>query len=207
MLFRSYVTHDQVEAMTMGDRVAVIRKGKLQQIDTPREIYLYPKNIFVAGFIGSPSMNFVYATTQVTKNGTEITFGDSKVVSKNAPESLKEFEGKEIVLGIRPEAFEDAIYANTSEYTEKIKIDITLLEQLGSDTYIHFYKDIKPVQTKAIEEILADEGEDISLLGTQTKFIARINPNSSVKEGQSIDLSIDSKKLHYFDPETGLAIT
>jgi multiple sugar transport system ATP-binding protein len=202
-----YVTHDQVEAMTMGDRVAVIRKGKLQQIDTPREIYLYPKNIFVAGFIGSPSMNFVYATTQVTKNGTEITFGDSKVVSKNAPESLKEFEGKEIVLGIRPEAFEDSVYANTSEYTEKINIDITLLEQLGSDTYIHFYKDIKPVQTKAIEEILADEGEDISLLGTQTKFIARINPNSSVKEGQSIDLSIDAKKLHYFDPETGLAIT
>jgi len=202
-----YVTHDQVEAMTMGDRVAVIRKGKLQQIDTPREIYLYPKNIFVAGFIGSPSMNFVYATTKAVKNGAEISFGDSKIFSKNTPENLKKFEGKEIVLGIRPEAFEDAIYANSEEYTEKISIKISLLEQLGSDTYIHFYKDIKPVQTKAIEEILADEGEDISSLGTQTKFIARINPNSSVKEGESIDLSIDSKKLHYFDPETGLAIT
>jgi len=202
-----YVTHDQVEAMTMGDRVAVIRKGKLQQIDTPREIYLYPKNIFVAGFIGSPSMNFVYATTKALKNGAEISFGDSKIFSKNTPENLKKFEGKEIVLGIRPEAFEDAIYANSEEYTEKISIKISLLEQLGSDTYIHFYKDIKPVQTKAIEEILADEGEDISSLGTQTKFIARINPNSSVKEGESIDLSIDSKKLHYFDPETGLAIT
>ena len=201
-----YVTHDQVEAMTMGDRVAVIRKGKLQQIDTPREIYLYPKNIFVAGFIGSPSMNFVYATTKTVKNGTETSFGDSKITSKNAPENLKKFEGKEIVLGIRPEAFEDAIYANSEEYTEKININISLLEQLGSDSYIHFYKDIKPVQTKAIEEILADEGEDISSLGTQTKFIARINPNSSVKEGESIDLSIDSKKLHYFDPETGLAI-
>jgi multiple sugar transport system ATP-binding protein len=201
-----YVTHDQVEAMTMGDRVAVIRKGKLQQIDTPREIYLYPKNIFVAGFIGSPSMNFVYATTKTVKNVTEISFGDSKITSKNAPENLKKFEGKEIVLGIRPEAFEDAIYANSEEYTEKININISLLEQLGSDSYIHFYKDIKPVQTKAIEEILADEGEDISSLGTQTKFIARINPNSSVKEGESIDLSIDSKKLHYFDPETGLAI-
>ncbi len=202
-----YVTHDQVEAMTMGDRVAVIRKGKLQQIDTPREIYLYPKNIFVAGFIGSPSMNFVYATTKAVKNGAEISFGDSKIFSKNTPENLKKFEGKEIVLGIRPEAFEDAVYANSEEYTEKISIKISLLEQLGSDTYIHFYKDIKPVQTKAIEEILADEGEDISSLGTQTKFIARINPNSSVKEGESIDLSIDSKKLHYFDPETGLAIT
>jgi len=202
-----YVTHDQVEAMTMGDRVAVIRKGKLQQIDTPREIYLYPKNIFVAGFIGSPSMNFVYATTKAVKNGAEISFGDSKIFSKNTPENLKKFEGKEIVLGIRPEAFEDAVFANSEEYTEKISIKISLLEQLGSDTYIHFYKDIKPVQTKAIEEILADEGEDISSLGTQTKFIARINPNSSVKEGESIDLSIDSKKLHYFDPETGLAIT
>lgn len=201
-----YVTHDQVEAMTMGDRVAVIRKGKLQQIDTPRMIYLYPNNIFVAGFIGSPSMNFVYAHTKLTKDGTEITFGDSTIISKNAPENLKDFEGKEIVLGIRPEAFEDAIFANTNEYGEKIKITVTLLEQLGSDTYIHFYKDIKPVQTKAIEEILADEGEDISVLGTQTKFIARINPNSSVQEGETIDLSIDSKKLHFFDPETGLAI-
>jgi len=201
-----YVTHDQVEAMTMGDRVAVIRKGKLQQIDTPRMIYLYPNNIFVAGFIGSPSMNFVYAHTKLTKDGTEITFGDSTIISKNAPENLKDFEGKEIVLGIRPEAFEDAIFANTNEYAEKIKITVTLLEQLGSDTYIHFYKDIKPVQTKAIEEILADEGEDISVLGTQTKFIARINPNSSVQEGETIDLSIDSKKLHFFDPETGLAI-
>ena len=201
-----YVTHDQVEAMTMGDRVAVIRKGKLQQIDTPRMIYLYPNNIFVAGFIGSPSMNFVYAQTKLTKDGTEITFGDSTIISKNAPENLKDFEGKEIVLGIRPEAFEDAIFANTNEYAEKIKITVTLLEQLGSDTYIHFYKDIKPVQTKAIEEILADEGEDISVLGTQTKFIARINPNSSVQEGETIDLSIDSKKLHFFDPETGLAI-
>ena len=201
-----YVTHDQVEAMTMGDRVAVIRKGKLQQIDTPRMIYLYPNNIFVAGFIGSPSMNFVYAHTKLTKDGTEITFGDSTIISKNAPENLKDFEGKEIVLGIRPEAFEDALFANTNEYEEKIKITVTLLEQLGSDTYIHFYKDIKPVQTKAIEEILADEGEDISVLGTQTKFIARINPNSSVQEGETIDLSIDSKKLHFFDPETGLAI-
>ncbi|MGA1478855.1 MAG: ABC transporter ATP-binding protein, partial [Candidatus Actinomarina sp.] len=94
-----YVTHDQVEAMTMGDRVAVIRKGKLQQIDTPRMIYLYPNNIFVAGFIGSPSMNFVYAHTKLTKDGTEITFGDSTIISKNAPENLKDFEGKEIVLG------------------------------------------------------------------------------------------------------------
>ncbi len=202
-----YVTHDQVEAMTMGDRVAVIRKGVLQQIDTPREIYLYPKNIFVAGFIGSPAMNFVYATINVSKKETKLTFGDSEIVSSHAPKSLVDFNSQEIVLGIRPEAFEDSVYANDKEFTEKININVSLLEQLGSDTYIHFYKDIPPVQTKAIEEILADEGEDISTLGTETKFIARINPNATIEEGQNINLAIDPSKLHYFDPETGLAIT
>ena len=201
-----YVTHDQVEAMTMGDRVAVIRKGVLQQIDTPREIYLYPKNIFVAGFIGSPSMNFVYATVKTSSKGVVLTFGDDKILSKDAPEALKDYDGQEIVLGIRPEAFEDSVYANKKEFSEELNIDVSLLEQLGSDTYIHFYKDINPVQTEAIEEILADEGEDISVLGTQTKFIARINPNATIEEGQNINLSIDPAKLHYFNPDTGLAI-
>ena len=201
-----YVTHDQVEAMTMGDRVAVIRKGVLQQIDTPREIYLYPKNIFVAGFIGSPAMNFVYANIDVSGKETKLIFGDTEIVSSHAPKSLADFNDQKIVLGIRPEAFEDSVYANDKEFTERINIDVSLLEQLGSDTYIHFYKDIPPVQTKAIEEILADEGEDISALGTETKFIARINPNATIKEGQNINLSIDPSKLHYFDPDTGLAI-
>ena len=202
-----YVTHDQVEALTMGDRVAVIRKGVLQQIDTPREIYLYPKNIFVAGFIGSPSMNFVYSTVKTSTKGIVLTFGDDKILSKDAPEALNGYEGKEIVLGIRPEAFEDSVYANKKEFTEELNIDVSLLEQLGSDTYIHFYKDIIPVQTEAIEEILADEGEDISVLGTQTKFIARINPNATIEEGQNINLAINPSKLHFFDPESGLAIT
>ena len=201
-----YVTHDQVEAMTMGDRVAVIRKGVLQQIDTPREIYLYPKNIFVAGFIGSPSMNFVYATVKISSKGASLTFGEDQIFVKDPPESLKDYEGREIVLGVRPEAFEDSVYANKKEFSEEISIHVSLLEQLGSDTYIHFYKDINPVQTEAIEEILADEGEDISVLGTQTKFIARINPNATIEEGKNITLSINPSKLHFFNPETGLSI-
>jgi len=192
--------------MTMGDRVAVIRKGVLQQIDTPREIYLYPKNIFVAGFIGSPSMNFVYATATKSGKGMKIKFGDDEVKVVSAPEALASYEGKEIVVGIRPEAFEDSVYANDKEFSEQVGIEVSLLEQLGSDTYVHFYKDIKPVQTEAIEEILADEGEDISVLGNETKFIARINPNSTVEEGQKINLAIDPTKLHYFDPDSGLAI-
>ena len=202
-----YVTHDQVEAMTMGDRVAVIRKGELQQIDTPREIYLYPKNIFVAGFIGSPSMNFVYANVKVSSKNMTLSFGkDSIKCSTDKNKKLKEFDGQEIVLGIRPEAFEDSIYANTKEFSEKLDIQVSLIEQLGSDSYIHFYKDIKPVQTEAIEEILADDGEDITVLGDQTKFIARVNPNSAVKEGDKITLAIDPSKLHYFDPTSGNAI-
>ena len=202
-----YVTHDQVEAMTMGDRVAVIRKGELQQIDTPREIYLKPKNIFVAGFIGSPSMNFVYANVGVNKSSIQLNFGNDQIEYKGEKlGKLKDFENKEIVMGIRPEAFEDGNYANASEFSESIKVSVSLLEQLGSDSYIHFYKDIKPVQTEAIEEILADEGEDISVLGDNTKFIARINPNSTVVEGKEIELKIDPSKLHFFDPETGDAI-
>ena len=202
-----YVTHDQVEAMTMGDRVAVIRKGELQQIDTPREIYLYPKNIFVAGFIGSPSMNFVYADVKISGKKAELSFaGETINCDGEFAKKLEKMDGEQIVLGIRPEAFEDSIYAKDSEYSESIDIKVTLLEQLGSDSYIHFYKDIKPVQTEAIEEILADEGEDISVLGDETKFIARINPNSTVKEGEEIKLSIDSSKLHFFDPSTGNAL-
>ena len=199
-----YVTHDQVEAMTMGDRVAVIRKGELQQIDTPREIYSNPKNIFVAGFIGSPSMNFVYAKIKTENDVIELTFGDNQIRYKDQKkEKLKSFENKEIILGIRPEAFEDGYFANEADYSESIKVKVSLLEQLGSDSYVHFYKDIKPVQTEAIEEILADEGEDITVLGDSTKFIARINPNSTVAEGEEIELKINPSKLHFFDPESG----
>ena len=202
-----YVTHDQVEAMTMGDRVAVIRKGELQQIDTPREIYLNPRNIFVAGFIGSPSMNFVYADVGVKNGSIELSFGNDQIdYNGKKLDELKAFENKEIVMGIRPEAFEDGNYANESEFSESIKVSVSLLEQLGSDSYIHFYKDITPVQTEAIEEILADDGEDISILGDNTKFIARINPNSTVVEGEEIELKIDPSKLHFFNPDTGDAI-
>ena len=147
-----------------------------------------------------------YATVKTSSKGSSFTFGEDEIFVKDAPESIKDYEDKEIVLGIRPEAFEDSVYANKNEFSEEINIHVSLLEQLGSDTYIHFYKDLNPVQTEAIEEILADEGEDISVLGTQTKFIARINPNATIEEGKNIKLSINPSKLHFFDPETGLSI-
>ena len=179
--------------------------GEASLYDTVLRIF--PNNIFGAGFIGCPSMNFVYATATKSGKGMKINFGENEVKVASAPKALMAYEGKEIVVGIRPEAFEDSVYANEKEFSEYIEIEISLLEQLGSDTYVHFYKDIKPVQTEAIAEILADEGEDISVLGSETKFIARINPNSSVEEGQKINLALDPTKLHYFDPDTGLAIT
>ena len=152
-------------------------------------------------------MNFVYANVGVNKSSIQLNFGNDQIEYKGEKlGELKDFENKEIVMGIRPEAFEDGNYANASEFSESIKVSVSLLEQLGSDSYIHFYKDIKPVQTEAIEEILADEGEDLSVLGDNTKFIARINPNSTVVEGKEIELKIDPSKLHFFDPETGDAI-
>jgi multiple sugar transport system ATP-binding protein len=152
-------------------------------------------------------MNFVYANVGVNKSSIQLNFGNDQIEYKGEKlGELKTFENKEIVMGIRPEAFEDGNYANPTEFSESIKVSVSLLEQLGSDSYIHFYKDIKPVQTEAIEEILADEGEDISVLGDNTKFIARINPNSTVVEGKEIELKIDPSKLHFFNPETGDAI-
>ena len=108
-------------------------------------------------------MNFVYATATKSGKGMKINFGENEVNVASAQRLMK-YEGKEIVVGIRPEAFEDSVYANEKEFSEYIEIEISLLEQLGSDTYVHFYKDINPVQTEAIAEILADEGEDISVL-------------------------------------------
>ena len=152
-------------------------------------------------------MNFVYADVGVKNGSIELSFGNDQIdYNGEKLDELKAFENKEIVMGIRPEAFEDGNYANESEFSQSIKVSVSLLEQLGSDSYIHFYKDIKPVQTEAIEEILADDGEDISILGDNTKFIARINPNSTVAEGEEIELKIDPSKLHFFNPDTGDAI-
>ena len=203
-----YVTHDQVEAMTMGDRVAVMRKGDLQQLGTPKEIYSHPNNLFVAGFIGSPSMNFVNVNVQKKRSSLNLVFGeDSFSVHKDHEKKLGKFIDQEIILGIRPEAFEDSSFQSTKKTTrEELQVEVSLFEQLGSDAYIHFFKNIQPVQTEAIEEILEDEGEDISLLGAQTKFIARVNPNVIAQEGDEMTLFVNSEKFHYFETDTGKSI-
>ena len=201
-----YVTHDQVEAMTMGDRVAVMRKGIMQQTASPRELYDHPVNLFVAGFIGSPSMNFVYGQMANDGDGLKVSFGESTLtIGSNLIEKrphLKEYVGKRIVLGIRPEAFEMAA-AVGREAELHAKVD--LVEQLGSEAFVHFALDMEPVVTSDIRELLEDEGGE-ELLGETTKIVARVNPDFAPTMGDNAGMVIDPAKLHFFDEATSMAI-
>lgn len=205
-----YVTHDQVEAMTMGDRVAVIRKGRLQQVDTPRNLYDSPDNLFVAGFIGSPSMNFVYGTVEGAGEEVYARFAGERVrvdpLRAANCRDLPSYVGKELVLGVRPEAFEvtQAVTDPDPDYTVSVKAD--LVEQLGSEAYVHFLKQSPPVITPDIHELLADQGTDPASLGSDTKFTARVDPDHAPRSGEEAKLVIDTGKLHFFDKDTGQAI-
>ena len=205
-----YVTHDQVEAMTMGDRVAVIRKGRLQQVDTPRNLYDHPDNLFVAGFIGSPSMNFVYGQVEGTGDQLYVSFAGDRVridpAAVSERKSLADYKGKEVVIGIRPEAFELVAAMPNADPEQTINIKVGLVEQLGSEAYIHFLKPSPPVITPDIRELLADQGTDPATLGTETKFTARVDPDFAPKNGDDTKLVIETGKLHFFDKETGDAI-
>jgi len=205
-----YVTHDQVEAMTMGDRVAVIRKGTLQQVDTPRALYDHPVNIFVGGFIGSPSMNFVYGTLEGEGDRVFAVFGVERL--RIAPELLAQrpglgrYVGKELVVGIRPEVFEMALAVPDAPEDQLLDVTVGLVEQLGSEAFVHFEMQVPPVVTPDIQELIADQGQDASVLGDLTKFTARINPDTAPRLGENVKLFIDSSKLHFFDRDTGAAI-
>ncbi len=205
-----YVTHDQVEAMTMGDRVAVIRKGRLQQADVPRTLYDYPVNLFVAGFIGSPSMNFVYGRLEGEGDRVYAAFaGHRLLVDPRDIERhphLSEYVGRELVIGIRPESFEilEAWAGPTEERT--IEVDVELVEQLGSEAFVHFEQDSPPVVTPDIQELLEDQGSDATALGKTTTFTARVNPDFAPKPLTKATLVVDTSKLHFFDKETGAAI-
>ena len=211
-----YVTHDQVEAMTMGNRVAVLRKAgehqtNLQQIDTPRVLYDHPANLFVAGFIGSPSMNFVYGTFTSNGAGGSLSLADEEIplnraVLSNHPR-LASYAHTQLVVGIRPEAFEISSAVSGAEGMATISVGADLVEQLGSEAYVHFTKPAPPVITPDIRELLEDEGSDVASLGDSTKFVARVNPDFAPSGGERIKLVLDTSKLHFFDSDTGMAIT
>ncbi|MGW0805456.1 ABC transporter ATP-binding protein [Nonomuraea sp. NPDC002799] len=208
-----YVTHDQVEAMTLGDRVCVLRDGLLQQVDTPQNLFDKPVNLFVAGFMGSPSMNFVTAEL-IRDGGAAVTFADIKL---SIPDStftdkpgLDQYIGKKIILGIRPSDFEDALSAGANANgwaTLPVKAEVT--EELGSEINVLFLIDAPPVEHKDTVAA-ADTGDDeeaaLPLVGDKSLWTARVNARSHARPGQNIDLVLDTHNLHFFDPESGLAI-
>jgi multiple sugar transport system ATP-binding protein len=206
-----YVTHDQVEAMTMGDRVAVMRKGELQQVADPQTLYDRPVNLFVGGFIGSPAMNMIEATleradgTLVAKAGDQrLTLDDELLASKPA---LRRYEGKEIVLGIRPEDLEDAAIAGDAPADRRLRGEVRLREALGSEIMVHFTIAARPAMTEHVRELAEDVGEDLPQdVESETTMVARFGARSRVREGETAEVAVDTSALHFFDPETSLGI-
>jgi multiple sugar transport system ATP-binding protein len=206
-----YVTHDQVEAMTLGHRVCVMRDGRLQQVDTPTALFDSPVNLFVAGFIGSPAMNFVTAGL-VRDGGLAVTFaGYQLAVPASVPDrkpGLDRYIGHEVILGIRPSDFEDASLADASWARMKVSAGVT--EELGSEIHVIFTIDAPPVEHASIAEAAkGDEGEDeaaVALAGGKSLWTARVAARSPARPGAPIELAVDTSNLHFFDPVSGLSI-
>ena len=207
-----YVTHDQVEAMTMGDRVAVMNAGHLQQVDSPKVLYDRPVNEFVAGFIGSPAINLVESELARSNGHLEVSLGEHKLavddqIARNRS-GLDDYVGKKIILGIRPEDFEDAAIEPDAPTDRRIKVTADLTEPLGSEVLVHFGTEATAVASSAAA---ADAGEDAEIrLGeaedVSTRLIARVSPKSHVALGQQVELAVDTSRLYFFDPETRAAI-
>jgi multiple sugar transport system ATP-binding protein len=210
-----YVTHDQVEAMTMGDRVAVMRKGELQQVAPPQELYERPVNLFVGGFIGSPAMNMVEATIErnngsyVAKlGGQSLTLGEEVVKARPA---LEKYAGRQVVLGIRPESLEDARLEPEIPEDRHIKGVVVLREPLGSEIVAHFEVDAPPALTEDVRELARDVGQESKVQvasedEAKTVMVGRFGPRSRVKNGETIDVAVDTGGMHLFDVESGAGI-
>jgi multiple sugar transport system ATP-binding protein len=209
-----YVTHDQVEAMTMGDRVAVMRKGELQQVDSPQELYDHPVNLFVGGFIGSPAMNMVEAQLERQNGGVAVKLGSQTVqlddsVLQNR-KALEAYQGREIILGIRPEDLEDASLTDGAAQN-RLRGEVVLTEALGSEVMVHFLVDAPPALTEDVKELAQDAGGDLAMEqartgGEQTTMVGRFGARSQVKEGETTEVAVDTRSLHFFDRESGLGI-
>ncbi|HEV8088267.1 MAG TPA: sn-glycerol-3-phosphate ABC transporter ATP-binding protein UgpC [Actinomycetota bacterium] len=196
-----YVTHDQVEAMTLGDRVAVLRDGVLQQVDTPQILYTQPANLFVAAFMGAPPMNLVEATIA---RGM-LKFGGFEIPAANG--ALAGYDQETVIVGIRPADMEDADVRHEEGPTIAVRADVT--EELGSEVNILFRVDAPPVATDVIMAATDEEGEELLLLANDTSgtmFCARVDARTNVQPGGDVRLTLDPSRFHYFDPATGLAV-
>jgi multiple sugar transport system ATP-binding protein len=199
-----YVTHDQTEAITMADRVAVMRDGTLQQLDTPGALYEEPVNLFVAGFIGSPAMNLVGARLGSEDGEVFATFGRHRlrlpeaVLSRSA--RLRNYLGGEVVLGLRPEDLEDAAFAPSTGPGQQLEVTVGLTETLGAEVVAHFDVDAPAVATRDTLELAADIDAPPP---EQATFTARLHPRTAVRAGRPATLVADVERLHLFDPATG----
>jgi len=211
-----YVTHDQVEAMTMGDRVAVIRKGVLQQVGAPQFLYDHPHNLFVGGFIGSPAMNMVEATVTRSNGSAAVEFGGVRLslpdeVLAERP-ALKGFDGRQVIVGIRPEDMEDATLVSEAPAERRIRSTVLLREALGADVLVHFKIQAPTVTTEDAKELAGDVGQEAleaverAAQAGESTFLARLNPRTAVRKGEPIELVVDVHRLHFFDPEGGLGL-
>jgi multiple sugar transport system ATP-binding protein len=208
-----YVTHDQVEAMTMGDRVAVMRKGELQQVAAPQELYERPVNLFVGGFIGSPAMNMVEATLERRNGGMAVKLGSQSITlgdeAVSARPAIKRFEGKKVILGIRPEDLEDADLASEVPADRRLRGKVELREALGSEIMVHFRIDARPALTEDVRELARDVGDERAVQdegAEETTMVGRFGARSRVSMAEETDVAVDTHALHFFDPETGLGI-
>jgi multiple sugar transport system ATP-binding protein len=207
-----YVTHDQVEAMTMGDRVAVMRKGVLQQVDDPQTLYEHPVNLFVAGFIGSPAMNLVEADLTTSDGGMAVELGSSRLpvpddLLAERP-ALRGYDSRTVVLGIRPEDMEDAALVSDAPTERRLTSTVELREALGSDVVVHFPIDASPAVTEHIKELASDIDEAVAAPteATTANIVARLNPRTQAQPGDRIELVVDTNRLHFFDADTGAGI-
>ena len=201
-----YVTHDQVEAMTMGNRVAVMRRGELQQVAATQELYDRPLNLFVAGFIGSPSMNLVEATIGRAGERVTATIGSDTIVLDDetlaAHPAIRAYDGRMVVLGVRPESLDDAAIETSSPPDRRMTGKVVLTEALGSEILVHAAIDAKAALTEEIRELEEDiEGAPSeSAPQASTVIVCRFNPRSSVQVGDSVQIAVDTRSLHFFDP-------
>ncbi len=198
-----YVTHDQTEAMTLGDRVAVMRSGLLQQVGSPKELYDRPDNLFVAGFIGSPAMNFLSGRLEEGKLRTSL--GAFPLVARRRPEVERSKSGRTVIVGVRPENFEDAalVQADNSGHGITFRATIDVLESMGSDVFVYFTQGRESGVTSAeLEELARDSGR-ADTGGSGDTIVARLDAATAVREGAEAELWVDARAVHVFDPATG----
>jgi multiple sugar transport system ATP-binding protein len=222
-----YVTHDQTEAMTMADRIVVLKDGLVQQVDPPQQMYDEPENVFVAGFIGSPAMNFIQAHLEKENGAYAVVFGSTRLhLSREEIEKAKErghdperYANKEVALGIRPEHMEDAGVEEATAMSEAegsnvVEVEAQVIESMGSEKYVYFEPPREQaVRLESVAGMTDDtEGPEQDIGGGSAEapggnlMVARVSAGSTAREGEKMRLVIDSGKIHLFDLETEQAI-